>query len=140
MKPRVTKRFILYFASDRTTFPKSEACAYGALLVLIEFIRALYAHNLELGLITFTLKIRAGLTSLIYRRILESESVSIGRSVNLITKDVSEFEEFVLMVTFMLRDILKIVVVCYVLYTEVGWLFVILIVVIGTAVTISGEL
>ncbi|XP_063924495.1 cystic fibrosis transmembrane conductance regulator-like [Zophobas morio] len=140
VKPRVTKRFILYFASDRTTFPKSEACAYGALLVLIEFIRALYAHNLELGLITFTLKIRAGLTSLIYRRILESESVSIGRSVNLITKDVSEFEEFVLMVTFMLRDILKIVVVCYVLYTEVGWLFVILIVVIGTAVTISGIL
>ncbi|KAJ3652866.1 hypothetical protein Zmor_018796 [Zophobas morio] len=140
VKPLLTKRFILYFASDRITFPKSEACVYGALLVLIEFGTVLYAENFELGLITFTLKVRAGLTSLIYRRILELESVSIGRSVNLITKDVSEFEECVLMVTFMLRDVLKILVVCCVLYTEVGWLFVILIIIVVMAMTISGIL
>ncbi|XP_063924488.1 ATP-binding cassette sub-family C member 4-like [Zophobas morio] len=140
VKPRLTKRFILYFASDRTTFPKSEACAYGALLVLVEFATVLYVNNFDRRIITFSLKIRAGLTSLIYRRVLDLKSVSIGRSVNLITKDVSEFEEFLLMVTLMLRDVLNILVLCYVLYTEAGWLFVILIFIIVTAVTISGIL
>ncbi|KAJ3652875.1 hypothetical protein Zmor_018804 [Zophobas morio] len=140
VKPKLTKNFVLYFASDRTTFPKSEACAYGALLVLVEFATVLYVNNFDRRIITLSLKIRAGLTSLIYRRVLDLKSASIGRSVNLITKDVSEFEEFLLMVTLMLRDVLNILVLCYVLYTEVGWLFVILIVIIVTAVTISGIL
>ena len=71
---------------------------------------------------------RAGFTSLIYRQLLRMNPsvVQSGKMINLITTDVSEFEEAVSKITSMMKDLSKTVAVCCVLYSEIGWLFLII--------------
>ncbi|KAJ3652714.1 hypothetical protein Zmor_018654 [Zophobas morio] len=128
LQPKILKKFISYFTPGHKNLSRTDASLYGLLLIVVTVIRRLHLHNFYLRLSEFGIKMRAGFTSLIYRQLLKMNPsvVQSGKMINLITRDVSEFEEAVSKITNMIKDLTKIVAVCWVLYSEIGWLFLII--------------
>ncbi|KAJ3652708.1 hypothetical protein Zmor_018650 [Zophobas morio] len=128
LQPKILKKFISYFTPGHNNLSRTDASLYGLLLIVVTVIRRLHLHNFFLRLSEFGIKMRAGFTSLIYRQLLRMNPsvVQSGKMINLITTDVSEFEEAVSKITNMIKDLTKIVAVCWVLYSEIGWLFLII--------------
>ncbi|XP_063924519.1 ATP-binding cassette subfamily C member 4-like [Zophobas morio] len=60
-----------------------------------------------------------------------------GNVINLITRDVNEFEEAIYRITNTIRDLCVLVTVCLLLYSENGWLFLILIAIIFVIMLIN---
>jgi ABC-type transport system involved in cytochrome bd biosynthesis fused ATPase/permease subunit len=79
-------------------------------LVVVEFIDLLYRDNFMLRLEAIGVKIRTGLTSLIYRKVLkmnlsQRDNISVGKIITLITRDVDEFHISVLYATYMFSSV-----------------------------------
>jgi ATP-binding cassette subfamily C (CFTR/MRP) protein 4 len=103
----------------------------------------LYSDNLQLRIRLFAIKMRTAFTSLIYREILKMsssqiEKTSVGKIITLTTKDVDEFEHAISYFTYMFNSFVHILVVCYVLYTEVGWLVITFVSVFTIVISIQG--
>ncbi|KAJ3652702.1 hypothetical protein Zmor_018644 [Zophobas morio] len=128
LQPKILKKFISYFTPGHNNLSRTDASLYGLLLIVVTVVSRLHVHNFYLRLSEFGIKMRAGFTSLIYRQLLKMNPsvVQSGKMINLITRDVSEFEEAVSKITNMIKDLTKIVAVCWVLYSEIGWLFLII--------------
>ncbi|KAJ3652688.1 hypothetical protein Zmor_018631 [Zophobas morio] len=128
LQPKILKQLISYFTPGQNNLSRADASLYGLLLIIVSVIRRLHIHNFFLRVSEFGIKMRAGFTSLIYRQLLRMNPsvVQSGKMINLITTDVSEFEEAVSKITNMIKDLSKTVAVCCVLYSEIGWLFLII--------------
>lgn len=99
---------------------------------MLVFFTFLYEDNFQLRLGTLSLKMRAAFTSLIYRKVLKTnqakiDSISVGKIITLITRDVNEFESFVFFVTYLWSSSVHFIMICFVLYFEIGWLVIVLI-------------
>lgn len=138
LQPKLLKKYVSFFAANDRASSKRQASVYGALLVAIVFIRFLYANNFQLRIRTLAFKIRASFTSLIYRKVLKMKSSQVGKVITLVTRDVNEFEEALAYVTLLWTDFCRFLVTCYVLYTEIGWLFNILIGIIVVSLFLEG--
>jgi ATP-binding cassette subfamily C (CFTR/MRP) protein 4 len=99
--------------------------------VVVEFTDHLYRDNFILKLEALGVKIRTGLTSLIYRKVLKMnlsqfDNISVGKIITLITRDVNEFDITVFYTTYLWCDSLRFLVICYIVYVEIGPLVAIL--------------
>ncbi|KAJ3652676.1 hypothetical protein Zmor_018620 [Zophobas morio] len=132
LQPKILKQFISYFTPQQSNLSRTDASFCGILLIILIVIRRVYQYNLQLMMSEFGIKMRTGFTSLIYRQLLKVNPslVDGGNTINLITRDVNEFEEAIYNITNMIRDVCKLVAVCCLLYLEIGWLFVLLPVII----------
>jgi ATP-binding cassette subfamily C (CFTR/MRP) protein 4 len=100
--------------------------------VVVEFTDHLYRDNFILKLEALGVKMRTGLTSLIYRKVLKMnlsqlDNISVGKIITLITRDVNEFDITLFYTTYMWCDCLRFLVTCYVVYVEIGPLVVVLV-------------
>ncbi|XP_063924174.1 ATP-binding cassette sub-family C member 4-like [Zophobas morio] len=127
-QPKILKKFISYFTPRHNNLSRTDASLYGVLLIVVMLIRRVYQYNFHLRLTELGIQLRTGFTSLIYRQALKINPTLVenGKMINLITRDVSEFEEAIYKITNLLRDLTKLVAACFLLYTEIGWLFLIL--------------
>ncbi|KAJ3652727.1 hypothetical protein Zmor_018665 [Zophobas morio] len=139
IRPNILKKFISYFTPEDNNLSRTHASFYGVLLILVTVIRRVYQYNFQLRLSEFGIKLRTGFTSLIYRQLLKINPslVDSGNMINLITRDVNEFEEAIYKITNTIRDLCVLVTVCCLLYSEIGWLFLILIAIIFVIMLIN---
>jgi ATP-binding cassette subfamily C (CFTR/MRP) protein 4 len=110
---------------------------------MVLLVGHLYNNNLQLRIRTFAIKMRTAFTSLIYRKLLKMNSsqlerTSVGKIITLTTKDVDDFEDSISYVTYMFNSFVHFLVVCYMLYTEVGWLVITFVSVFTIVISIQG--
>jgi ATP-binding cassette subfamily C (CFTR/MRP) protein 4 len=87
---------------------------------------------------------RTGLTSLIYRKVLKMnlsqlDNISVGKIITLVTRDVNEFDIYILKATYFLSDSLRFLITCYVIYVEIGYLVAVLVGLFCTIMLIQGK-
>jgi ATP-binding cassette subfamily C (CFTR/MRP) protein 4 len=116
-RPRIVKNFVSYFTTNHNNFTTSEAWFLGISYVTVQFIGFVYIENFYLRLETFGVKMRTALTSLIYRKVLKLNlsqlgDTTIGKIITLITRDVNEFDIYVLYPTVMWCDSLRFLITC----------------------------
>jgi ATP-binding cassette subfamily C (CFTR/MRP) protein 4 len=112
--------------------------------VVVEFTDHLYRDNFILKLEALGVKMRTGLTSLIYRKVLKMnlsqlDNISVGKIITLITRDVNEFDITLFYTTYMWCDCLRFLVTCYVVYVEIGSLVVVLVGLFCIIILIQGK-
>jgi ATP-binding cassette subfamily C (CFTR/MRP) protein 4 len=144
LRPNIVRKFVSYFTGKHNNFNKTEASFFGGALVVVEFIDLLYRGNFMLRLEAIGVKIRTGLTSLIYRKVLkmnlsQRDNISVGKIITLITRDVDEFHISVLYATYMWSSFLRFLVSCYVVYVEIGPLVAILVGLFCIIILIQGK-
>jgi ATP-binding cassette subfamily C (CFTR/MRP) protein 4 len=143
-RPRIVKNFVSYFTTNHNNFTKSEAWFLGVSFVIVQFIEFTYADNLYLSLETLGIKIRTALTAMIYRKVLKLNvsqlgDTSVGKIIALITRDVNEFDIYVCYLTFLWCESLRFLIICYVVYTEVGLLVLTLVGIFCFIISIQGK-
>jgi ATP-binding cassette subfamily C (CFTR/MRP) protein 4 len=116
----------------------------GGAFVIIEFIDRLYRDNFALKLEALGVKMRTGLTSMIYKKVLKMnlsqlDTISVGKIITLITRDVNEFDIYVFYTTYLWCDFLRFLVTCYVVYMEIGPLVAILVGLFCVIISIQGK-
>jgi ABC-type multidrug transport system fused ATPase/permease subunit len=119
VRPKIVKKFISNFANKHNNFNKTEA------FVVVEFTELLYKNNFVLRLEALGVKIRTGLTSLIYRKVLkmkltQHDNIPFGKIITVITRDVNEFDISLLYSTTAGCKSLRFLTTCYVVYVEIG--------------------
>jgi ATP-binding cassette subfamily C (CFTR/MRP) protein 4 len=107
-------------------------------------VDCLIRDNITLRIETLAIKMRTAFTSLIYRKVLrisstQVETVSVGKIITLITRDVNEFEVSIPYIITLLNNLVYFIVVCYVLYKEIGWLVITLIGTFCIVISIQGN-
>jgi ATP-binding cassette subfamily C (CFTR/MRP) protein 4 len=143
-RPRIVKNFISYFTTNHNNFTKSEAWFLGGSFVTVQFIEFTYMANLNQSLETLGIKIRTALTAMIYRKVLKLNlsqlgDTSVGKIIALITRDVNEFDVYVYYQTALWCESLRFLITCYVVYTEVGLLVLILVGIFCFIISIQGK-
>jgi ATP-binding cassette subfamily C (CFTR/MRP) protein 4 len=116
----------------------------GGAFVILEFIDRLYRDNFALKLEALGVKMRTGLTSMIYRKVLKMnlsqlDNISVGKIITLITRDVNEFDIYVFYTTYLWCDVLRFLVTCFVVYVEIGPLVAILVGLFCVIISIQGK-
>ncbi|CAH1368205.1 unnamed protein product [Tenebrio molitor] len=132
VRPKIVRNFISYFTNNHNNFNKNQAWFLGGAFVIIEFIDRLYRDNFALKLEALGVKMRTGLTSMIYKKVLKMnlsqlDNISVGKIITIITRDVNEFDIYVFYTTYLWCDFLRFLVRCYVVYVEIGPLVAILV-------------
>jgi ABC-type multidrug transport system fused ATPase/permease subunit len=125
VRPKIVKKFISNFANKHNNFNKTEAYFLGVAFVVVEFTELLYKNNFVLRLEALGVKIRTGLTSLIYRKVLkmkltQHDNIPLGKIMTVITRDVNEFDISLLYSTTAGCKSLRFLTTCYVVYVEIG--------------------
>jgi hypothetical protein len=97
VRPKLVKNFISYFTNNHNNINKTEAWFFGCAIVVVEFIQILYYANFILKLEAIGIKMRTGLTSLIYRKVIKMnlsqfDNIAVGKIITLVTRDVKEFD------------------------------------------------
>jgi ABC-type transport system involved in cytochrome bd biosynthesis fused ATPase/permease subunit len=131
VRPKIVRNFISNFANKHNNFNKTEACFLGGAFVVVEFTELLYKDNFVLRLEALGVKIRTGLTSLIYRKVLQMklsqhDNIPVGKIMTMITRDVNEFDISVLYSTTACCNSLRFLITYCVIYMEIGPSFAIL--------------
>ncbi|CAH1368157.1 unnamed protein product [Tenebrio molitor] len=55
------------------------------------------------------------------------DNISVGKIITLVTRDVNEFDIYILKATYFLSDSLRFLITCYVIYVEIGYLVAVLV-------------
>jgi hypothetical protein len=124
VRPKIVRNFIFNFANKHNNFNKTKACFLGGAFVVVEFTELLYKDNFVLRLEALGVKIRTGLTSLIYRKVLkmklsQHDNIPVGKIMT-IARDVNECDISVLYSTSACCNSLQFFITCYVVYVEIG--------------------
>ncbi|GJQ66879.1 hypothetical protein Trydic_g7902 [Trypoxylus dichotomus] len=121
----VLQKILLYYGKNNKHITQQDALYYGLGFILCTIILTVYTHTYLLCLQEMSLKIRVALCSLIYRKCLQLRSskvseISSGKTVTLVSKDVREFENFLITLQDASVGIVHIFVFTYLMYIYVG--------------------
>ncbi|KAK9745323.1 ABC transporter transmembrane region [Popillia japonica] len=121
----VLQKILVYYGKNVENITQQDALYYGLGFILCTIILTVYTHTYLLCLQEMGLKIRVALCSLIYRKCLQLRSakiseISSGKTVTLVSKDVREFENFLITLQDACVGIVHIFVFTYLMYTYVG--------------------
>lgn len=98
---------------------------YAAIVVVLNILSTIYNHNYQMLVVEHGVRIRTALAALIYRKALKLgpiafSSVTMGKIVTFITKDVFAFEGMLTFLNDIFVGFLQIVITCYIIYARVG--------------------
>ncbi|XP_060522778.1 ATP-binding cassette sub-family C member 4-like [Cylas formicarius] len=122
-EPLAIGKLVLYFNPGQTSLTFQDAVYYAALMIGIKFFAAFYYQNYRIYVQQLTIQIRTSFCSLIYRKALRltpsaMSKISLGNIITLITKDVMVFENSIMMFNDMWIEIIRLSVVCYLIYNK----------------------
>ncbi|KAF5303189.1 hypothetical protein FQA39_LY10102 [Lamprigera yunnana] len=124
ISPIATAGLVSYFQNPPTT-TRREAVFYTAILIGYFYVSTIIHHSTMLAVGHSCMKIRIGCTSLIYKKALRlSKSslaqTSVGQIVNLLSNDVSKFDQKFILCHYVIMAPVQIVVATYMLYRSLN--------------------
>ncbi|CAG9861545.1 unnamed protein product [Phyllotreta striolata] len=124
--PMCIFRIVSYFEMGQTLVSKTEAYIYSAALVACIVTDSVMSHPTYMGLQHTAMKFRVACTSFLYRKMLKFSrralmETTVGQLVNLLSNDVSKFDESFMLAPFVIVGPLQVAVGTYLLYREIGF-------------------
>lgn len=126
MQPLAISRLIFYFQSEGSDKPsETEAYVAATVIVLCLLTDAFIAHPSMMGLMHIAMKLRVSCSALIYRKALRLNRKSLGQTtigqlVNLLSNDVSKFDQGFILCHFVWVGPIQTAVGTYMLYRTIG--------------------
>ncbi|KAI2473958.1 Putative multidrug resistance-associated protein lethal(2)03659-like [Diabrotica virgifera virgifera] len=125
MIPLCIGKLVSFFETSPARLSKQDAYFYAGILVFCMFTDALLIHSAYMGLQHIAMKIRVACSSLIYRKILKMShaalsNTTVGQLVNLLSNDVSKFDEVFDIVHFAWIGPIQVAVGTGLLYRQIG--------------------
>lgn len=126
VQPLAIGRLVLYFQEDGPNKPSdTEAYIAAAAIIACLAIDAFIAHPSMMGLMHIAMKLRVACSALIYRKTLRLSrkalgQTTIGQLVNLLSNDVSKFDQGFLLCHFVWVGPIQTAVGTYMLYRTIG--------------------
>ena len=123
--PEALSKLISYFSPGQTDLTKQDAIYYGCLVVGISLTNSLVRSNFDILLAALSLKARAAVSSLLYRKSLKVSSESLsdvtaGKIVTILSKDTDILESFFRSGNGVWIAMIKTGVICYLVYQKIG--------------------
>ncbi|XP_008195764.2 probable multidrug resistance-associated protein lethal(2)03659 isoform X1 [Tribolium castaneum] len=123
--PMSIANLVTYFETGQTQISETEAYVYAAVIAFCRLGDALMTHGTMMGLTHVAMKMRVACSSLIYRKILRVNKTAlvdttIGQLVNLLSNDVSKFDQSFVLANFAWIAPIQAAVGTYLLYREIG--------------------
>ncbi|XP_044266488.1 probable multidrug resistance-associated protein lethal(2)03659 [Tribolium madens] len=123
IQPHALSKIISYFNPNQTEMTKNDLYFYAGLLVVSNIFDCIYSHNYHLAVTTLGVRIRTAFCSFIYRKALKLSpsrlgDISVGKIINLITKDVHALERFSYLANDLWIAILKTIIVSFIIYRK----------------------
>lgn len=117
-----------YFAKNRTAknkTEKNEVLIYIASMVICTIISVLIMHHMTVQTLQFGMRIRVSCSSLLYRKLLRLNKSSIsqtgtGQIMNLLSNDVTRFDQLTLFLNFIWIMPIQIVIVGTIMWRKIG--------------------
>ncbi|RZC33451.1 multidrug resistance-associated protein, partial [Asbolus verrucosus] len=118
-------RLVSFFEKGQTHISESDAYIQAGAIVLCLLVDAFLAHPTMMALMHITMKLRVACSSLVYRKTLRLSrtalaSTTIGQLVNLLSNDVSKFDQGFLLAHFVWIGPIQTAVATYLIYREIG--------------------
>lgn len=118
-------RLLAFFEKGQTHVSQTDAYTAAGAIVLCLLVDAFLAHPCMMGLMHITMKLRVSCSSLVYRKTLKLSrtalaSTTIGQLVNLLSNDVSKFDQGFLLAHFVWVGPIQTAVGTYLIYREIG--------------------
>lgn len=115
---------LAYYTPNQTTISRNEALIQAALIVACEFGKVVAVHSYMVGLMHLGMRVRVAACSLVYRKALKLSTSSlaestVGQMVNLLSNDVSRFDQSVIHLHNLWGAPLEIILIMYLLYRYV---------------------
>ncbi|CAL7941694.1 unnamed protein product [Xylocopa violacea] len=125
--PLIISWIISYFKIDDATnsITKAEALSYGGYLILCLVLTVFVMHHSDLLSQEMGMKLRVACSSLVYRKMLRLSKVALnqitsGQVVNILSNDVSRFDEMCYYLNFIWITPIQIIVITVILWYKVG--------------------
>ncbi|KAJ3656703.1 hypothetical protein Zmor_015754 [Zophobas morio] len=123
--PHALSKLISYFSPGQTDLTRHDAIYYGCLVVGINLTMSLVRSNFDLILTALSLKARAAVSSLLYRKSLkvsfESLSdVTAGKIVTILSKDTDVLENLFRSGNGVWIAMIQTCVICFLIYQKIG--------------------
>lgn len=123
--PMSIANLVAYFETGQSEITETAAYIYSAVIIFCRLTDALLLHGTMMGLCHVSMKMRIACSSLIYRKILKLDKTAlakttIGQVVNLLSNDVSKFDQGFVLANFTWIAPIQAAVGTYLLYREIG--------------------
>ncbi|XP_066139727.1 probable multidrug resistance-associated protein lethal(2)03659 [Euwallacea fornicatus] len=123
-EPLAVGKLVSYF-NPKTTLTFRDAVFYACLMIGLRFLHSLYMQNFSIYLGQLSINIRNTLCSLVYRKSLKmspaaATEIGLGNIITVMTKDVGVFEKAVGLFSDVWIEILRTLLVCYLIYQKMG--------------------
>lgn len=115
-----------YASTDKNEKNDTSTYLYAMGVVLTNVFAVLFTHPAMLGNMHMGMKIRIAMCGLVYRKALRLSKLAMGQSttgqmVNLITNDVSRFDNFTIYLHYLWVGPIETIVVTYFMYEQIGY-------------------
>ncbi|KAG5889074.1 hypothetical protein JTB14_004918 [Gonioctena quinquepunctata] len=125
IQPIVISRLVAYFQPKQETISKIDLYQYAAMLIGLNFLTTVYNHNYEQFVNEIGIKVRTAVAGLVYRKALRLtpgsfSTMTTGKIVTLITKDVFAFENALTFVNDMWIGVIQTGIIGYLIYQRIG--------------------
>ncbi|RZC40224.1 multidrug resistance-associated protein, partial [Asbolus verrucosus] len=116
---------VTFFEKGQTQISEVEAYIYAGVIVFCRIADSVMCHATMMALAHLSMKMRVACSSLIYRKILKLNrtalaDTTIGQVVNLLSNDVSKFDQGFVLANFAWIAPIQAAVGTYLLYDEIG--------------------
>ncbi|KAH8412635.1 hypothetical protein KR009_003917, partial [Drosophila setifemur] len=123
LQPFFLLKLISYFSQGSES--TGAAYYYAGGMILCAALQVVIIHQISLATTTLGLKMRVGLSSLIYRRVLRLSRTALGDGtgghvVNLISNDLGRLDTFLMFTHYLWVGPLQVLVITYLMYREIG--------------------
>lgn len=118
-------RLVSYFGGSKHEISETEAYLQALAIVLCLLLDAFLSHPSMMGFMHITMKMRISCSSLLYRKTLRLSrtalaSTTVGQLVNLLSNDVSRFDQGFLLAHYVWIGPIQAGVGTYLIYREIG--------------------
>ncbi|KAJ3659607.1 hypothetical protein Zmor_011288 [Zophobas morio] len=125
IRPIIIGKLVFFFTPGQQSLTKMNALFYTVLLFILQLVDVICRQNYFFLTETLNIKIRTAFCSLIYRKFLKLpvshlRYITFGNVANLITRDVSVFEQFFFTFTYASTGFVTAIISCCNMYRRIG--------------------
>ena len=125
IRPIIIGKLVFFFTPGQQSLTKMNALFYTVLLFILQLVDVICRQNYFFLTETLNVKIRTAFCSLIYRKFLKLpvshlRYITFGNVANLITRDVSVFEQFFFTFTYASTGFVTAIISCCNMYRRIG--------------------
>lgn len=118
-------KLVAYFSKDQTQYSINDAYIFAFIIIVSLVINRMMVHPSMMAVMHLAMKLRVACSSLIYRKTLRLSKAalaqaSVGQLVNMLSNDVSKFDQGFVLAHFSWVGPIQCAVGTYLLYREIG--------------------